>query len=81
MTMKDEILRLLKGGDKTGLELVKASTKLGRGTIYVILDQMEEQGLITSADTGDGRRRYSITMRGRAARAQITAELGVFVTA
>jgi DNA-binding transcriptional ArsR family regulator len=75
------ILRLLaKRVEAYGLELVEASEgEIGRGTIYVYLDSLEEEGLIRSFEVplppeahpqAIPRRRYRITSlgRGRAAR-------------
>lgn len=43
------ILELLAGGPMFGLDMVAASPGvLKRGTIYVILDRMEDEGLVTS---------------------------------
>lgn len=44
-----EILRLLiDNGEMYGLELVKASTTLKRGTVYVTLSRMDEKGYVAS---------------------------------
>ncbi|MEM1186843.1 MAG: PadR family transcriptional regulator [Planctomycetota bacterium] len=66
------ILELLAGGDERyGLEMVKAEPKqLKRGTIYVTLSRLEDQGLVTSrevkpdAGRGPARRVYRITGAG-----------------
>ena len=43
------ILQLLQsGGEMYGLEMVRASDRLKRGTIYVMLQRMEEKGYIRS---------------------------------
>lgn len=53
-----------------GLEMVKSAQGLKRGTIYVLLDRMEDKGLITSRkseDTGRSgmpRRLYKVTGLG-----------------
>ena len=67
------ILDLLRGRQKRyGLELVKASDgKLKRGGIYVLLDRLEDKGLIESekvetpkGERGPARRVYRITGAG-----------------
>jgi|SRR3954465_11296294 DNA-binding PadR family transcriptional regulator len=47
-----QVLRLLiSSGESYGLELVKASDgALKRGTVYVLLDRMEDKGLIESRE-------------------------------
>jgi len=56
-----------------GLEMVKASPALGRGTIYVVLNRMEERGLVTSRQVkeagtpGMPLRVYSVTGLGQRA--------------
>lgn len=43
------ILELLAaGGEMAGLELVLASSKLGRGTVYVALRRLADRGLVDS---------------------------------
>jgi DNA-binding PadR family transcriptional regulator len=63
------ILRLLVvRGPSYGLELVQASRGvLKRGGIYVTLGRMVEKGLVTSAASDDGRRRYRPTALGERA--------------
>lgn len=67
-----EILELLiSGRPMYGLEMVKASNgSLKRGTIYVLLERLEQQGAISSekqiADiNGIARRRYKISGLGQ----------------
>jgi len=67
-----EILRLLTTGRRLyGLEMVKESDKLKRGTIYVYLGRMEEKEWINSEAEKDAkvpglpRRRYWITGKGQ----------------
>lgn len=67
-----EILRLLTTGKRLyGLEMVKESDKLKRGTIYVYLGRMEEKEWIKSeaekeaSIPGLPRRRYWITGKGQ----------------
>jgi PadR family transcriptional regulator, regulatory protein PadR len=70
-----EILELLLGGvERYGLELVTVSGgSLKRGTIYVLLDRLEEKRFVSSrVDTkpnvsGLARRLYKITGLGAAA--------------
>ena len=66
------VLELLSGKEMYGLEMVKASDRLTRGSIYVILNRMEDKGLVSSrvADVSGplaGRRIYSITGLGQRA--------------
>ena len=66
------VLELLAGKEMYGLEMVKASDRLTRGSIYVILNRMEDKGLVSSrvADESGptaGRRIYSITGLGQRA--------------
>jgi PadR family transcriptional regulator, regulatory protein PadR len=66
-----EILNLLRAGEMYGLEMVKASNILKRGTVYVSLDRMADKGFVVSrADknpnlSGLPRRLYSISAHGR----------------
>ncbi len=56
-----------------GIDLIAASSgRLRRGTVYVLLHQMEERGLVVSAEdpSEDGRlprRRYAASKTGEAA--------------
>lgn len=56
-----------------GLEMVKASQGLSRGTVYVLLGRMEERGFVTSrqekqeTQAGMPRRLYAITGLGQRA--------------
>lgn len=56
-----------------GLEMVKATDQLRRGTVYVLLDRMEDKGLIKShavkeeGTPGMPRRLYRITGLGQRA--------------
>ena len=66
------VLELLAGKEMYGLEMVKASDRLTRGSIYVILNRMEDKGLVSSraaetAGPSAGRRIYSITGLGQKA--------------
>ena len=65
------ILDLLRSsGEMYGLEMVKASNKLKRGTVYVTLDRMTDKGLVKSRqvknpkDAGLPRRVYQIAGHG-----------------
>ena len=69
-----EVLRLLVGGRELyGLEMVKRSAALKRGTVYVTLGRMEEQGFISGREVkeegspGMPRRLYRITGLGQRA--------------
>ena len=46
---------LAGGGEMAGLELVVASPKLGRGTVYVTLRRLADKGLVDSRRAGRGR--------------------------
>ena len=54
-----------------GLEMVKASGRLARGTVYVLLSRMEDRGYVTSRQvkvknaSGMPKRVYSITGLGQ----------------
>ena len=68
------VLELLSGKPAMyGLEMVKASTWLGRGTVYVLLSRMEDKGYVSSrqekveTQSGMPRRLYSITGIGQRA--------------
>jgi PadR family transcriptional regulator, regulatory protein PadR len=56
-----------------GLEMVHACSKLGRGTIYVLLNRMEDKGYVKSRQvketnqSGLPRRVYSVTGLGQRA--------------
>lgn len=76
-----EVLRLLIAqGEMYGLELVKASASLKRGTVYVLLGRMAEKGYVESrqeeVSAGDGppKRLYKASGLGiRAYRAEEAA--------
>ena len=64
---------LMQRGEMYGLEMVKASSQLKRGTVYVTLNRMQDKGLITSKEVeppegsfGRARRVYEILAEGRA---------------
>jgi DNA-binding PadR family transcriptional regulator len=76
LTAKErEILKLLigHGAEMYGLEMVARSEgRLGRGSIYVLLDRLEERGLVSSrvedrpaGTSGIARRLYRPTGHGR----------------
>jgi PadR family transcriptional regulator, regulatory protein PadR len=66
-----EILNLLRSGEMYGLEMVKASKMLKRGTVYVTLDRMTDKKWVTSRaidnpnEPGMPRRRYKMTALGQ----------------
>ena len=75
-----QVLRALKnGGEQYGLELVKNSGgKLKRGTIYVVLGQLEDKGFIEcrlepkhEKAIGKPRRLYQINGAGERVLAQV----------
>ena len=66
------LLSMLEGGPKHGYELMKElETKSGgiykasAGAIYPALQQLEDEGMVTS-DTAAGKRTYSLTDAGKA---------------
>jgi PadR family transcriptional regulator PadR len=81
-----EILSLLRSGKEMyGLEMVRSSKKLKRGTIYVTLDRMTDKGLVESRaekavnQSGMPRRQYKIKGYGQRvlhAHERYVAELG-----
>jgi DNA-binding PadR family transcriptional regulator len=93
LTRKESaVLALLcDGGEKYGLELVRESNgELKRGTVYGVLNHLEERGLVTSRPIGEpawaggpNRRGYVITGDGRRVLAwweQAPMSLGMVVT-
>ena len=66
-----EILNLLRSGEKYGLELVKSSSIIKRGTVYVYLERMTEKGYVRSRtvenanEPGLPRRLYSLEGLGQ----------------
>ena len=71
---KVEVLRLLAGGRELyGLEMTKLSGSLKRGSIYVVLGRMEDQGFVKGREVkeegtpGMPRRLYRITGLGQRA--------------
>ena len=77
------VLELLVGKEMYGLEMVKASDRLNRRSIYVHLNRMEEKKLISSRVTDTtgvtaGRRIYSITGHGQRAYAAWQQAQAVF---
>ena len=88
------VLELLSGKrEMYGLEMVKASSRLVRGTVYVLLSRMEDKGYVSSrqekeeTQAGLPRRLYAITGLGqralfasRQAQTAFAAELGESLT-
>ncbi|NTF23495.1 hypothetical protein G6L37_34560 [Agrobacterium rubi] len=71
-TIELEIMELLApGGGLYGLEMVKASDKIKRGTVYVYLSRMEDKEWVRSeaekvaSMPGLPRRRYWLTDAGK----------------
>jgi DNA-binding PadR family transcriptional regulator len=74
-TKEREILKLLIGhsAEMYGLEMVaRSGGRIGRGSVYVLLDRMEERGLVSSrleprvpGLSGSARRLYCPTGHGR----------------
>jgi DNA-binding PadR family transcriptional regulator len=75
LTPKERIiLELLVGADEMyGLEIVEASNnEVGRGSVYVFLDRLEERGMVNSDlekrppnMAGNPRRLYKVTGHGK----------------
>jgi DNA-binding PadR family transcriptional regulator len=75
LTGKEELIlqMLIAGREMYGLEMVDASGgMLGRGTVYVLLDRMEDKGFVISRRedrapgvSGIARRIYTPTGEGR----------------
>ena len=63
-TSKLNILKVLpSNGELFGSE-IRERTEINRGDIYVILNKMENEGLIVSRPNAEGRRSYSMTDKG-----------------
>lgn len=82
-----EILGLLRSKEMYGLELVKESSILKRGTVYVTLERMADKGLVSSREaerapheSGLPRRIYSITGLGQRAMAAQEAGAAAFAS-
>ncbi|WP_276122623.1 PadR family transcriptional regulator [Pararhizobium qamdonense] len=80
-----EILDLLVGNNGMyGLEMVKASTKLKRATIYVHLGRLEDKNWLRSeaeqvpGESGMARRRYYLTGEGQRAHSAARAAQNAF---
>ena len=72
--VEHEILMLLtQRRERYGLEMVKESDRIKRGSVYVVLDRMEQKGWVKSrqeeitGQAGLPRRLYSIAAPGVAA--------------
>jgi DNA-binding PadR family transcriptional regulator len=73
-TAESVVLALLGDEEKYGLELIRASDgRLRRGSVYVLLDRMEEASLVTSRQEAKTpphiaipRRLYRATAEGKA---------------
>lgn len=63
---KETVLALLDHfGPLRGLQMVKQSGgRLKRGTVYVLLGRMEDEGLLYSRRLADGQREYRISELG-----------------
>lgn len=82
-----EILSLLRSKEMYGLELVKESNMLKRGTVYVTLERMSDKGYVRSREaerapheSGLPRRIYSISGLGRRALAASEAAAASFAS-
>ncbi|WP_425417483.1 PadR family transcriptional regulator [Oricola indica] len=82
--MEYEILNLLRSQEMYGLEMVKTSSVLKRGTVYVTLDRMTDKGYVRSRtednpkEPGMPRRLYSITALGQRVMQATDAATAVF---
>ena len=74
ISAKEEIIMelLMEHCDLYGLDMVKKSPDIKRGTVYVTLDRMEDKGLISSREVqppkgsrGPARRVYKLTGVGK----------------
>ena len=74
LTKKEEVIMnlLFERDEMYGLDMVKNSRELKRGTVYVTLDRMEDKGLISSrlvdpekGSRGPARRMYKLTGAGK----------------
>lgn len=83
------LLKLLEDGDLYGYQMIERLEErsnnvfaLKAGTLYPLLHNMEEQGLVVSyeqtAETGRKRKYYSITKKGRELLASKEQEWHVF---
>lgn len=82
-----EILSLLRTKEFYGLELVKESSMLKRGTVYVTLERMTDKGYVKSREaerapheSGLPRRIYAITGLGQRALASSEAASAAFAS-
>lgn len=82
-----EILGLLRSKEMYGLELVKESSILKRGTVYVTLERMADKGYVKSREaerapheSGLPRRIYSITGLGQRALAAAEAAAAAYLS-
>ena len=80
-----EILGLLRSKEMYGLELVKESSILKRGTVYVTLERMADKGYVKSREaerlpheSGLPRRIYSISGLGQRALAATQAAAAAY---
>ncbi|MCS7145639.1 MAG: PadR family transcriptional regulator [Nitrososphaerota archaeon] len=65
------ILETLRSGPKRGYEVIKSIREMfggwytpSPGAVYPTLQWLEDEGLVESETTGDGKRRYRITEEG-----------------
>jgi PadR family transcriptional regulator PadR len=86
------ILKLLDGEDMYGYQMIETLTKrsddtfsLKAGTLYPLLHDLEEKGMVNSyeknADSGRVRKYYSITKKGRGVLAEKENEWKTYVNA
>ncbi|WP_192178046.1 PadR family transcriptional regulator [Mesorhizobium amorphae] len=80
-----EILSLLRAKEMYGLELVKESSMLKRGTVYVTLERMTDKGYVNSREaerapheSGLPRRIYNISGLGQRALAAAQAAAAAY---
>ncbi|MER9883082.1 PadR family transcriptional regulator [Mesorhizobium sp. M0118] len=82
-----EILSMLRSKEMYGLELVRESRILKRGTVYVTLERMTDKGYVKSREakrapheSGIPRRVYSISGLGQRALAAAEAAAAAYVS-
>ncbi|WP_167480844.1 PadR family transcriptional regulator [Mesorhizobium waimense] len=82
-----EILSLLRSKEMYGLEMVKESSILKRGTVYVTLERMADKGYVKSREaerapheSGMPRRIYSISGLGQRALAAAQAAAAAYLS-
>lgn len=80
--VRSTLLKLLADGPQTGYQLMQAYAEKSNGfwtpgpeTIYPVLQQLEDEGLI-QAESNDGQKRYTLTEAGQAAAQELRSNEG-----